>query len=223
MQPPLKVDRLRERLRPSGSVAPLFWPYEAELDGIGQRLGGRVLNAGAGDRDISPLIAGEVVNQDIPHGLHPGHIDIWAPLDAIPVDDGHFDGIVCNAVLEHVLDPEAVMAEFARVLRPGGLLYLTVPFMQPEHRDPTDSQRYTIEGLTALCDRHGFETESVDPVHSVETTFAWLVREWLQQEDRLGVLLVLRAAYAWLHRTAARSQRQVVTVASSYRCLAHRR
>src|SRR3712207_814914 len=114
MEGSTRKDRLRERLRPKSHITGLFWPYEVELDGVAHRLTGRVLNAGAGNRDISSFLpaADEVVNQDIPHGLHNENIDIWAPLDAIPVDDDHFDGIICNAVLEHVLDPEKVMDEF---------------------------------------------------------------------------------------------------------------
>jgi predicted O-methyltransferase YrrM len=217
------MERLRRRLVPTGGVAHLFPTIEDELGPYRHLFRGRVLNAGAGDRDLSPLVEGELVNQDIPHGLHPGHIDIWSPLEDIPVEDATFDAIVCNAVLEHVMDPEQVIAEFARVLKPGGVLYLGVPFMQPEHKDPTDSQRYTIDGLRALCDRHGLDVEIAEPVHSVETTFGWLLHDWLQAERRLPVLLVGRLVYAWLSRRAATSKHQVHSVASVYRAVAIRR
>ena len=69
----------------------------------------------------------------------------------IPFEDDYFDAIICNAVLEHVADPQAVMAEFARVCRPGGFLYLAVPFMQPEHPDPTDFQRSRRSARSARC------------------------------------------------------------------------
>src|SRR3712207_8365273 len=51
-------------------------------------------------------------------------------------------------------NPEEVMSEFRRVCRPGGLLYLCVPFMQPEHKDPGDFQRYTDRKSTRLNSSH---------------------------------------------------------------------
>ena len=72
-----------------------------------------------------------------------------------------------------------MLSEFNRVCRPGGVLYLTVPFMQPEHLDPTDYQRYTLPGLERLVRQHGFEVTDSGGVHSVYTTLAWIVREWL--------------------------------------------
>lgn len=44
---------------------------------------------------------------------------------ALPVDDSSQDFVLCNSILEHVLDPDAVMSEIARVLRPGGRSMLT--------------------------------------------------------------------------------------------------
>jgi hypothetical protein len=46
-----------------------------------------------------------------------------------------------------------------RVLKPGGYLIATVPFLQPEHKIPTDSQRDTRDGLAALMERHSFLIE----------------------------------------------------------------
>lgn len=207
-------------LRPRGwSPTKLFLSIEDELGPYRHLFKGRVLNAGAGNRDLSHLVEGELTNQDIPHGRHPGHIDIWAPLDDIPVDDGHFDAVICNAVLEHVLNPERVVAELARVLRPGGNFYLGVPFLQPEHLDPTDCQRYLAQGLRALCERHGFEVKEITPVHSVDTTLAWIIYEWLREERRIPQLIVGRLSYEVLSRRAVRSKVQVASVASAYRAI----
>src|SRR5262249_40311586 len=134
---------------------PVRWPPFA--DEVGQEnlqaMTGRVLNAGAGDRSLQPFVKGTVVNQDIAEGLHNRDIHIYSPLHSIPVEDEHFDYIFCNAVLEHVINPDEVVAEFVRVLKPGGTLYLCVPFLQPEHLDPTDFQRYTKDGLRHLVEK----------------------------------------------------------------------
>jgi SAM-dependent methyltransferase len=50
---------------------------------------------------------------------------IRANLEALPLEDGAFDLVLCTQVIEHLLDAEAGMRELARVLRPGGTLILT--------------------------------------------------------------------------------------------------
>ena len=70
-------------------------------------------------RDLSSIVQGELVNQDLVEGLHNANIHIYSPLHEIPVADGHFDSAICNAVLEHVANPVEVVREIHRVLKPG--------------------------------------------------------------------------------------------------------
>jgi SAM-dependent methyltransferase len=51
--------------------------------------------------------------------------------DGLPFPDDRFDAVVCEQLLEHVPNPEAVAAELARVLAPGGLLVVGVPVYRP--------------------------------------------------------------------------------------------
>ena len=71
----------------------------------------------------------------------------------IPLEDGSVDGVVVQAVLEHVLDPARCVAEIHRVLRSGGLVYAEVPFMQPVHGGAYDFTRYSHLGLRWLFRR----------------------------------------------------------------------
>jgi SAM-dependent methyltransferase len=64
----------------------------------------------------------------------------------IPLADGCVDGVIVQAVLEHVLDPAAVVAEIHRVLRTGGMVYADTPFMQQVHSGPYDFTRFTDSG-----------------------------------------------------------------------------
>jgi SAM-dependent methyltransferase len=74
------------------------------------------------------------------------------------VGDGHrlpflndsFDYIWCNAVLEHVPDPMQVASEIARILKPEGLAFIQVPFLENVHGWPQDYYRFTIQGLRVL-------------------------------------------------------------------------
>jgi len=56
------------------------------------------------------------------------------------------DGVLIQAVLEHVLDPAQVVGEIHRVLRPDGLVYAETPFLQQVHAGPNDFTRFTSSG-----------------------------------------------------------------------------
>lgn len=197
----------------------IFPPIEQELGPYRHLFKGKVLNAGAGSRDISHLVEGELYSQDIRDAPH---ITYASPLHAIPVDDDFFDTIICNAVLEHVENPEEVLGEFSRVCKPGGVLYLCVPFMQPEHLDPTDFQRYTEDGLRREVERHGFEVTESGGVHSVYVTLAWIVRDWLGPKRNLSARALKTVLYPALRYKARTSTEHVHSLASAYRVIATR-
>lgn len=68
----------------------------------------------------------------------------------VPFADEAFDGVVIQAVLEHVLRPQRCVAEIYRVLKPGGLVYSETPFMQQVHGGRYDFIRYTPLGHRIL-------------------------------------------------------------------------
>jgi SAM-dependent methyltransferase len=76
-----------------------------------------------------------------------------------PFEAGSFDSILCNQVLEHVFNPEEFIKEIHRVLKPNGVIILTVPFMWDEHEQPFDYARYSSFGLKALIEKNGFIIE----------------------------------------------------------------
>lgn len=69
--------------------------------------------------------------------------DIVADAAAVALQDNRFDVVVCAELLEHVPDPKPVLAEAWRLLKPGGRLLITVPFLFHIHADPHDFGRYT--------------------------------------------------------------------------------
>ncbi|WP_120631246.1 class I SAM-dependent methyltransferase [Ruegeria sp. EL01] len=74
------------------------------------------------------------------------NIQFVADAHDIPMQDDVFDGVVIQAVLEHVLDPRQVASEIHRVLKPGGLIYAETPFLQQVHEGPYDFTRFTESG-----------------------------------------------------------------------------
>ena len=84
--------------------------------------------------------------------------------------DATYDFIVCTEVLEHTLQPFAAVVELRRMLRPGGLLFLSVPFNFRIHGPLPDCWRFTEHGLRAL-----FGHWEVINLESVETAGRFLM------------------------------------------------
>lgn len=68
----------------------------------------------------------------------------------ISFKDGTFDCVTAQAVLEHVADPYRCVQEIHRVLKPCGIVYVEIPFMQQVHLAPYDFHRFTFIGLRRL-------------------------------------------------------------------------
>ena len=92
----------------------------------------------------------------------------------LPFADGSFDAVVCQAVLEHVLDPPRVVSEIHRVLAPGGLVYAEIPFMQQVHEGAYDLTRYTYVGLRRLFRK--FDEVAAGAVCGPAMAVAWSLR-----------------------------------------------
>lgn len=122
---------------------------------------GRILDVGCGSQPYRHLFEGrcrEYVGCDL-HPRDPAIVN--CPADDLAFGDAEFDAVVCFQVLEHVPEPWNVLKECSRVLKPGGKLLLTAPFMFPHHPSPTDFYRYTHEGLRHLAQRVGIEVDQV--------------------------------------------------------------
>jgi SAM-dependent methyltransferase len=76
--------------------------------------------------------------------------DIQRLTEAVP--ESSFDVVICTEVLEHVPDPRIAVEQIRRVLKPGGWLLATTPFMVPYHPDPRDYWRMTSEAWGVLLE-----------------------------------------------------------------------
>ena len=66
------------------------------------------------------------------------------------IADGSYDVVVCTEVLEHTLQPFDAVQEIWRILRPGGILAISVPFNFRIHGPLPDCWRFTVHGLREL-------------------------------------------------------------------------
>jgi SAM-dependent methyltransferase len=90
---------------------------------------------------------GEFVGVDFEPGAD---VDVVADAHALPFEAGSFNLALCCSTLEHVRRPWLVAAELARVLRPGGLLYVQTHQTFPVHGYPQDFYRFSREALLDL-------------------------------------------------------------------------
>lgn len=103
------------------------------------------------------------------HPLKNTHSALLYSGDRIPLQDEFVDSILMTEVLEHVFNPAELLAEFHRVLRPGGSVLITCPFVWPLHEEPYDYARYTPFALKHLLQSADFEI-----VH-MEKTGTWFL------------------------------------------------
>jgi SAM-dependent methyltransferase len=116
---------------------------------------------------------------------------------ALPLADGSMDGVVVQAVLEHVLEPSVVAGEIHRVLRVGGIVYADTPFLQQVHEGPYDFTRFTDSGHRYLF--RSFERIDSGTVAGAGTALRWSVDYFVRALTRsvpLGRIAAL--ALFWL-------------------------
>ncbi|WP_324171531.1 class I SAM-dependent methyltransferase [Sulfurimonas sp.] len=82
---------------------------------------------------------------------------IDADIKNLPFDSNSIDSVILTQVLEHIDEPYKALCEVQRVLKKGGILILSVPFIYQAHATPYDFFRFSEYGLKELCKKYDFE------------------------------------------------------------------
>jgi len=131
-----------------------------EIARFAPKMRGRLLDVGCGTKPYRTLFSAadkyDGLEIDTPDNRIAKRADYFYDGNTFPFDDASYDGVICNQVLEHVFNPDRFLQEISRVLKPGGDLLLTVPFVWDEHEQPWDYARYSSFGLRGLLERNGF-------------------------------------------------------------------
>lgn len=158
-------------------------------------VGGRI--AGAGIDELRRGGELDIISSDVAPGPE---TQIIFDAHDIPFADGTFDAVVAQAVLEHVVDPERCVSEIHRVLRPGGLVYAEVPFMQQVHAGRYDFTRFTHVGLLRLF--RAFTEISSGPTCGPGMALAWSYEFFLMslfgRRGRPAARAISRMTAFWL-------------------------
>lgn len=132
--------------------------------------GGVILDAGAGEQRCKPFFEKSIyITQEHSDGINLKRMeklkyDIINPLDKkIPIRDNCLDATLLNSVLEHLRYPEKFFKEAFRVLKPGGKIYISVPYIIMEHEVPYDFNRFTRYGIQRFLEDAGFNNIKVVP------------------------------------------------------------
>lgn len=120
-------------------------------------LRGRILDVGCGKGEARRWLGEHTEYVGLDNRPGPG-VSVVGDAQALPFGDETFDGVLCASALEHVVDERQAIAELYRVVKPGGTVLITLPFLLHYHQDPEDYRRLTKPGLTDLLRRAGFTT-----------------------------------------------------------------
>ena len=132
--------------------------YE-NISAMGKHINGKTLDIGCGQKPYE-----EVFNASQYIGLEIDSIENRENKKAdkfydgknFPFNDHEFDSVVLFQVFEHVFNPFDFLSEINRVLKVGGILLMTVPFVWDEHEQPYDYARYSSFGLKSIIEQNGF-------------------------------------------------------------------
>jgi SAM-dependent methyltransferase len=109
---------------------------------------GMRLNIGSGPRVVDPTF------QNVDTTAY-ASVTYVADAAHVPVEDNAVSMIISDNVLEHIFHVEEVVGEMKRILKSGGVAYVSTPFLYPFHSSPDDFTRFTLSGLQKLF--HEFE------------------------------------------------------------------
>lgn len=128
---------------------------------------GVLYDLGCGDapyRDFFLSHADKYVGVDWSGSLHDYKADVSADLNKpLPIESAVADTVVSFSVLEHLCEPQNMLNEAWRILKPGGAIVLQVPWQWWIHEAPYDFFRYTPYGLKYLFEKAGFVDIVVEP------------------------------------------------------------
>ena len=164
-------------------------------------LTGTIMDFGCGSKPYKNLFQFEkYLGVDFNNPGHPHlneEIDVFYDGLYLPFPNDHFDSVFSSEVFEHIFNLPEVLKELNRVVKPGGKILITCPFVICEHEVPNDFARYTSFGIKSILEKNGFEVLKQDKTgNSVETVFQlWITYIHQHISPFLKKIPVIRSAF----------------------------
>lgn len=171
----------------------------------------RILDVGCGVKPYYPIfanVASEYLGVDV---VENPAADLLGSVEALPVDDGRFDLVLCTQVLEHCDDPAQAIRELRRATAPGGRVLASTHGVQVYHPSPHDYWRWTHEGLSRLFrENASWERVDVSPAAGTASSLAMLLGTFVEISlRRAGVPGLARVPVWMLNRVGSALDRRV--------------
>jgi SAM-dependent methyltransferase len=164
----------------------------------------RVLDVGCGRRFYEPLFAPYATSYVGVDPVDNPKADLKGAVENLPAEDGSFDVVLCNQVLEHCDDPARAVSELRRVAAPGGRILATTHGVMPYHPSPTDYWRWTHAGLDKLFTENGaWASVRVTPASGTTACLGMLISIYLDLGfRRIGLGFAARPLVAAINTVA---------------------
>ncbi len=156
----------------------------------GDRL--RVLDVGGRLQPYRPLLQGRIAVYVAVDVLWTPLVDVLARGEALPFSANYFDVVICTQVLQWIAEPQIVLDEIYRVLKPGGHLLLSVSAAEPL-TSAQDYWRFTPASINRILRR--FSNVVIQPEGNTVAGFFRTVAVYL---SLVAKYRLLRSAMAWL-------------------------
>jgi len=178
-------------------------------DSAGDHCSGHVIDVGCGKAPLYGVYRPHVKEvtcvdwKDSSGG--PSFLDLEHDLtEPLPFASSTFDTVILSDVLEHIPNPQHLVAELARILTPGGKMLLNVPFFYCIHESPHDYHRYTEFALRRMLDQAGFRVLRLDAIGGLPEVWADLCAKTLALSPLIGSTIATSVQWmvALLSRTS---------------------
>jgi SAM-dependent methyltransferase len=166
---------------------------------------GKVLDLGCGVMPYKKIIlqnsrVSEYIGLDLENTIYYSHIKpdlVWNG-ELIPLEDNSVECVIATEVLEHCFEPEKLLNEIYRVLKPGGLIYCTVPFVWHLHEVPYDAFRYTPFSLTKKLKDANFNKITITSLGGWDSALSQLLGLWITFRPMKRVQKSILLRLIWL-------------------------
>lgn len=150
-----------------------------------------------------------------------GRLDYVGDIWNISEDSSYFDAVLCTEVFEHIPYPELTLAEFSRLLKPGGSLILTVPSNCLRHMDPYFYYSgFSDRWLAHFLNKYSFIDIDIQPIGDY---YKWLAVEMMRTMVSQGVFAKIALLPAFLYYLSKRpTENSINTLCMGYHVTARR-